>query len=79
MEQLSDKAIPVTILVNGSRYEFDTRTVTGLQIKTKAGLDPNSELRRKEGDHLSPPIGNDQTIEIHNGEEFVDYPPTPVS
>jgi hypothetical protein len=78
MEQKSEKTITVTVLVNGSPYEFGTRSVTGLQIKTKAGLDPNSELYRKIGEHLQL-IGNQEEIEIHDQEEFVDYPPTPVS
>ena len=79
MEELRQDTVSVTILVNGTSHTFDTRKVTGLQIKTKAGLPPNSELFKKEGNHLSPAIGNDQLIEIHNREEFVDYPPTPVS
>ena len=79
MEQLSQETAKVTITVNTISYTFDTRKVTGLEIKNKAGLPANSELYRKEGDHLSPQIGNDQTIEIHDGEEFVDFPPTTVS
>jgi Multiubiquitin len=78
LEELEQETESVTILVNGSPYAFDARRVNGLQIKTKASLAPNSELYKKEGEHLTP-IGNDQTIEIHNREEFVDYPPTPVS
>jgi Multiubiquitin len=78
MEQVSQKTITVTILVNGSPVTFDTREVTGLDIKTKAGYPSNSELYRKDGEHLTL-IANDQSLEIHDKEEFVDYPPTPVS
>ena len=78
MEKLSQKTILITILVNGVPVAFDRHRVTGLQIKTKAGLDPNSELYGKTGEHLKL-IGNEEEIEIHEEEEFVDYPPTPVS
>jgi hypothetical protein len=76
-EQVQDK-VSVTIFVNGVAVTFDMRKVTGLQIKTKAGLDPSSELYRKTGEKLTL-IGNDELIEIHDKEEFVDFPPTPVS
>ena len=79
MEQASQETVKVTVIVNKTSYTFDTRKVTGLDIKNRAGLASNSELYRKEGDHLSAQIGNDQTIEIHDGEEFVDFPPTTVS
>ena len=79
MEQLNQEILRVTIIVNTKPYTFDTRKVTGLEIKTKASQPPTSELYRKEGDHLSSEIGNDQTIEIHDGEEFAIFPPTPVS
>ena len=77
MEQ-SQETVKVTVFVNGSPYTFDTRKVTGLDIKKKAGLDQNSELYRKEGEKLTL-IGNSEEITIHDKEEFVDYPPTPVS
>lgn len=78
MEKSSETTTKVTITVNGSPYTFDTRDVTGLEIKTKAGLPSNSELYRKDDEHLTP-VGNDQKVEIHDGEKFVAYPPTPVS
>ena len=79
MEQLSQESVTVTVIINTKQYTFDKRKVTGLDIKNKASQPSNSELYRKEGDHLSPEIGNDQTIEIHDGEEFAIFPPTPVS
>jgi hypothetical protein len=77
MEQ-SQETVKVTIFVNGSEFTFDTRNVKGIDIKAKAGLDANSDLFRKEGEKLTP-IANDEEITIHDGERFVDFPPTPVS
>lgn len=68
----------VTVFVNGSAVVFETHKVTGLEIKKRAGLDPNSELYRKIGEHLKL-VTNEESAEIHNGEHFVDFPPTPVS
>ena len=78
MEQLNEKEVDVTIFVNGSPFKFESRKVTGLQIKTKAGADPGSELYRKSGEKLTL-IDNEELIKIRNNEEFVDFPPTPVS
>lgn len=75
---LEEKAKTVMIYVNGTALTFETRNVTGLEIKTRAGLDPNSELYRKTGSHLKL-ISNDEKVELHEGEQFVDFPPTPVS
>lgn len=78
MEKLDQERRHVAILVNGTRVEFETHQVTGLEIKTKAGLSPDSELYRKKEDRLTL-IPNDERIEIVEGEQFVDFPPTPVS
>lgn len=69
----------IFIQVNEVRVgPFDTDLVTGLQIKTKASLPLNTDLFEKQGDHLVP-ISNEQTVRIHDGKQFVDFPPTPVS
>ena len=78
MEKLDQERKHVTVLVNGTRVEFETHQVTGLEIKTKASLSPDSELYRKKDDHLTL-ITNDERVEIRDGEQFVDFPPTPVS
>lgn len=78
LEEQAQEKESITIFVNGVAVTFDMRKVTGLQIKTRAGLESSSELYRKTGEKLTP-IGNNELIEIHDGEEFIDYPPTPVS
>jgi hypothetical protein len=77
MEEMTTRK-EVTIFVNSSAVVFETHKVTGLEIKKMAALDPNSELYRKIGEHLKL-VTNEETVEIHNGEHFVDFPPTPVS
>jgi hypothetical protein len=74
-----DRRKEIFIFVNEVRVgPFETDLVTGVQIKTKAGLPLNTDLFEKQGDHLVP-IANDQTVKIHENQQFVDFPPTPVS
>lgn len=69
----------VFILVNDKRVgPFLSDEVTGADIKAKAGLLLNSDLFEKRGNELIP-IGNTQTVKIHENEVFIDLPPTPVS
>jgi len=55
------------------KIEFDTNMVTGAQIKTKAGVDLGVDLGRRHEGNVDL-VGNDQTVEIHNGEHFVVLP-----
>ena len=77
MEELNEKH-RVTILVNGTRIEFESHQITGAEIKAKAGYSLDSELYRKKGDELTP-ISNDERVEIKEDERFVDFPATKVS
>ncbi len=53
--------------------EFNTDEVTGRQIKEKGGVPLDSDLAKREGNRLVL-VTNDETIEIKNGERFVDIP-----
>lgn len=55
------------------KVEFDTDTVTGAQIKTKAGVDLNTDLGRRVHGKIEY-VADNQTIEIKNGEHFVVLP-----
>lgn len=55
------------------KVEFDTNHVTGLQIKQKAGVPPDYELARVEGNSRIA-VPDDQVIEIKNGEHFIAVP-----
>lgn len=69
----------IFILVNDKRVgPFSRDTVTGAEIKEKGGFDLNSDLYKKQGTELVL-VRNDQTVEIHENEQFVDLTPTPVS
>ena len=60
------------------KVEFDTNHVTGLQIKQKAGVPPDYELARVEGNRRIG-VPDDQVIEIKNGEHFIAVPSGNVS
>jgi hypothetical protein len=69
---------PITILVNDKPVTFDTRTVTGLQIKNKAGVPASSILYELRGTNKVP-IGDNEQIEIHENEKFLAVPGGTVS
>jgi hypothetical protein len=60
------------------KVEFDTDDVTGLQIKQKAGVPPDYELARIEGNRRIA-VADGQLIEIKNGEHFIAVPSGNVS
>lgn len=68
----------IHIFVNKTKIEFEVNHVTGKQIKEKAGVVPDSLLYRKLHDQLEL-IKDDQTIEIKEGEHFIDLPGGTVS
>lgn len=74
-----DKDHPIFVYVNKPRIgPFFEDKVTGAQIKERAGLALDGELSRVEGERLIP-VGNDETIRIHEDEHFRYIPPTPGS
>ncbi len=60
------------------KVEFDTDDVTGLQIKQKAGVPPDYELARVEGNRRIA-VADGELIEIKNGEHFIAVPSGNVS
>ena len=69
---------PVTVIINGTSYEFATDDVTGRQIKEKAGIPLNYSLylRRPGGNE---PISDGERVELREGEHFFSRPPSNVS
>ena len=63
----------IKIFVNDKPVYFATRNVTGLQIKEKANVPAESILYRLSG-HDRIPIGDNEQIEIHEDERFLDVP-----
>jgi len=63
----------VEILVNKRPVAVPART-TGAAIKATAGVPADDELFRIEGHHEIK-VGDDQVIEVHDGERFVATPP----
>ena len=78
MEETSQMIKPITIFVNDKPVEFETRKVTGLEIKTKAGVPVDSTLFELRGANRVP-IGDNEQIEIHEDERFLDVPGGTVS
>jgi hypothetical protein len=60
------------------KVEFDTDHVTGLEIKQKAGVPPDYELARVQGNRRIA-IGDTEVIEIKDGEHFLAVPSGNVS
>lgn len=60
------------------KVEFETDHVTGSQIKQKAGVPADYELARVDGNRRIA-VGDDQVIEIKNGEHFIAVPSGNVS
>ncbi len=63
----------VEILVNKRPVTVPART-TGAEIKSKAEVPADDELFRIEGSKEIK-VGDDQPIEVHDGERFVATPP----
>jgi hypothetical protein len=78
MEETTQTTKPVTIFVNDKPVVFDIREVTGLQIKAKAGVPTDSTLFELKGT-TRVPIGDNEEIEIHENERFLDVPGGTVS
>ncbi len=60
------------------KVEFASDQVTGQRIKDKAGIPLENDLARREHGQLVL-VTNDQTIQIKNGDHFVDLPPGTIS
>ena len=58
-----------TIIVNGREFRTAAHQLTGLEIKTLAGIPADYELFHVEG-RESKAVANEQVIEIHEKEEF---------
>jgi len=63
----------ITVYVNDKPVIFDSRQPTGLQIKTKAGVPTDSILYELRGNERIP-IGDSETINLHENERFLDVP-----
>jgi hypothetical protein len=58
-----------TIYVNNQSFQTGQHQLTGAQIKVLAGIPPEYELFRVEG-QKSFPVGNDEAVSIHEKEQF---------
>jgi hypothetical protein len=59
----------ITIFVNNQPLKTAEHELTGAQIKDLAGVPPDYELFRVEGQR-SFPVPNDERVHLHEGEHF---------
>ena len=60
------------------KLDFDQESVTGAQIKQKAGIPLENDLAQRHGQKLDL-VTNEATISIKNGDHFVVFPPGTIS
>jgi hypothetical protein len=72
METTVEKKL-ITIFVNDKPVSFNTNEVTGSEIKTKAGVPPDSLLYELRGENRIP-VGDNERIKIHEHERFLATP-----
>jgi len=71
--------IVVVVAKHDKRHiEFHKHHVTGLEIKTRAGVPPENDLAVKR-DHKFELVTNDEDVEIHDGEHFHVFSPGTIS
>lgn len=58
-----------TVIVNNQQYKTTHKTLTGSEIKKLAGVPADYELFEIKGSE-SVPVGNDQSVHIHERIEF---------
>jgi hypothetical protein len=64
------------IFINDARFVAPSRTMTGREIKQLAAIPEGNRLFREEpGRHADTPIGDDEVVELRDGNKFYDLPP----
>jgi hypothetical protein len=65
----------VNIIINKKHYVAPKQQMTGREIKELGGIPPANRLFREEsGRHDDTPIGDEQVVELKNGDHFYDLP-----
>jgi hypothetical protein len=59
----------ITIYVNNQPVKTAENELTGAKIKSLAGIPPEYELFRVEGEK-SVPVGSDERVDLHDDEHF---------
>lgn len=66
----------IVIFINDERVVAPSRSMTGREIKQLGKIPPGNRLFREEpGRHADTPIGDDEVVELKNGNKFYDLPP----
>ena len=62
------------IQIDGKPYRVDTPTLTGLEIKNLAGIDPGDQLFQRHEPSEDTPVFNDTVVQMHSGLKFYHLP-----
>jgi Multiubiquitin len=73
----SEASVRITVTV-ANRYMFETRVVTGRQIKQTAGIPAGFALFRRTLDG-NEPIADDEQVELRSGDHFFARPSSSAS
>jgi len=73
LNEHDEKKEKITIFVNQKPITFETKVVTGSQIKSKASVPSDSTLFELRGENRIP-VGDNEEIKIHENEKFLDVP-----
>jgi len=66
----------IMIFINDVRFVAPSRSMTGREIKQLGNVPQGNRLFREEpGSHADTPIGDDEIVELRNGQKFYDLPP----
>ncbi len=65
----------ITVLVQ-DRYTLEAEVVTGARIKELASIPAGFALHRRVQDGGNEPIGDDDSVEVHDGDHFFARPPS---
>ena len=69
-------AAGVQIIINKKHFTAPTSQMTGSALKALAGIPPSNKLFKEEpGKKPDRVIGDNEPVELENGDHFYDLPP----
>lgn len=78
MEAAATEVHGIHVFIDKVRYDFGQPAVTGLELKTRAGARAIDGLYVKEKGQLRE-VGNEEVVQLKNGEHFSIVPDGQVS
>lgn len=70
------KKLGVQIFINDEPYKAPKPIMSGAELKALGNIPPGNKLYKEiPGTHPDEPIGDEQQVELKNGDKFYDLPP----